>query len=71
MSTSNPAPSKAPTPKVVAGGTAGAAVVVIVWAASLFGLEVPIQVAGALVVLVSFAASYVVPDRRDGKHAAD
>lgn len=63
--------TKAPTPKVVAGGAAGAAVVVIVWAAGLFGLDVPVEVAGSIVVLVSFAAGYIVPDRSTGKHTAE
>jgi len=62
--------SKTPTPKVVAGGAAGAAVVVIVYVAGLFGLEVPVEVATAAVVLVSFAAGYIVPDRSAGRHAA-
>lgn len=71
MSNSTPAPSKAPTAKVAAGGTAGAAVVVIVYLAGLFGLELPVAVATAAVVLVSFAAGYLVPDRSAGKHTAD
>ncbi|WP_314148246.1 hypothetical protein [uncultured Leifsonia sp.] len=63
--------SKAPTVKVVAGGAAGAAVTIAVWIAGLFGLEVPSEVAGAAVVLVTFAAAYVVPDRTAGRHTAD
>lgn len=51
--------SKKPQPKVVAGGVAGAAVVVLVWAASMSGLEIPAEVAGALIVLISFAAGYL------------
>jgi hypothetical protein len=67
----NNAPSKVPTAKVVAGGAAGAAVTIGVWIASLFGLEVPAEVAGAAVVLVSFGAAYMTRDRGTGKHAAD
>ena len=63
--------TKTPTSKVVAGGAAGAAVTIAVWGASLVGLEVPPEVAGAAVVLVSFAAAYIVPDRSSGKHTAD
>jgi len=63
-------PSKKPTPKVAAGGVAGAAVVVIVWGAALFGVDVPVEVAGSAVVLVSFAAAYMTRDRA-GRHTAD
>lgn len=60
--------SKTPTSKVVAGGVAGAAVTVIVWGASLVGVEVPVEVATSAVVLVSFAVAYLVPDPSKGRH---
>ncbi|MFJ3393994.1 hypothetical protein [Leifsonia aquatica] len=63
--------SKTPTAKVVAGGAAGAVVTIGVWIASLFGLEVPAEVVGAAVVLVTFATAYAVPDRSAGRHSAD
>lgn len=46
-------------PKVAAGGAAGAASVVLVWVAGLFGLDVPAEVASAFTVLLSFAAAYL------------
>lgn len=57
-------PTKKPSTKVVSGAAAGAVVVVVVWVCSLFGLEVPGDVASALTVLVGFGAGYVVPDPR-------
>lgn len=48
-----------PTSKVVAGGAAGAVSIILVWAASLFGLEVPEYVAQAFTVLLSTAAAYL------------
>lgn len=62
--------TKTPSPKVVAGGAAGAAVTIIVWGAGLLGVEVPAEVAAAAVVLVTFAAGYIVPDAARGKHSA-
>lgn len=50
-----------PQPKVVAGGAAGAAAILIVYVASLFGLEVPGEVGAALAALLSFAAAYLKP----------
>lgn len=49
----------APQPKVLAGGAAGAAALVIVWAASQFNVDVPAEVAVAFSTLLSFAASYI------------
>jgi hypothetical protein len=57
-----------PTPKVAAAGTAGAATIILVWIASLFGLDVPEYVATAIGVLIAVAAGYL---KSDGKHAAD
>ena len=48
-----------PTNKVFAGGAAGAVSIIVVYVASLFGLEVPNEVAQSLTVLVSFAAGYI------------
>lgn len=52
-----------PTPKVAVGGITGALVVILVWVASLFGLDVPTEIAAALVVVLSFIASYLTRDR--------
>lgn len=51
-----------PTPKVAAGGAAGAASILIVWLLSMFGVEVPSEAAAALATLLGFAAAYMVPD---------
>lgn len=48
-------------PKVAAGGAAGAAVTVIVFVAGQLGLEVPPEVAAALVTLISTGAGYFKP----------
>lgn len=55
--------SAAPTSKVVAGSVAGAVTVIVVWAASLAGLDVPAFVAAAFTTLVSFGASYLTRER--------
>jgi hypothetical protein len=46
-------------PKVAAGALAGAAVTVAVSVAGAFGVNVPPDVAAALVTLLSFAAGYL------------
>jgi hypothetical protein len=49
---------------VTAGSAAGtAAAVLVVYVASLFGLEVPDPVAGALAVLLTVAGGYLVKPR--------
>jgi hypothetical protein len=53
-----------PSDKVLAGGTAGAATLVGVWIAGLFGLEVPVEVGIAISVLVSSAAGWVKKEKR-------
>lgn len=45
--------------KVVAGGVAGAATIIILYIARLAGLDdIPAEVGGALTTLLSFAAGY-------------
>jgi len=51
--------SRAPHPKVAAGGAAGAASIVIVYIANQLGLDVPAEVASAFTVLLGTAAAYV------------
>lgn len=51
--------SRLPQPKVAAGGVAGAATIVLIWGAGAVGLDLPPEVASAITVLVSFAASYL------------
>jgi len=48
-----------PEPKVAAGGIAGAATVVLVWALGQFGVDVPAEVGAALSALIAFAAGYL------------
>jgi hypothetical protein len=53
------------SPKVVASTLAAAAVTIICWAASLVGIIVPAEVAGALTVIATFLAVYLkIDDRR-------
>ena len=54
-----PAASKAPVPKVAAAGVGGSLAVVLVYVASLFGLELSAEVAASVVGLVMFAAGYL------------
>ncbi|WP_018687034.1 hypothetical protein [Actinokineospora enzanensis] len=56
------ATSNAPTRKVGAGAAVGAITVVLVWIAGSLGVEIPADVAAAVTVLLSFAASYLVPE---------
>lgn len=50
--------TREPYPKTAAAGVAGAATVVLVYVAGLFGLEVPVEVGSALTALIAFGASY-------------
>lgn len=52
-----------PTRKVTSAGVGGAAGIVVVWAAGLAGLEVPPEVAAAIVTLLSFGLGYLTPER--------
>lgn len=51
--------SLAPTPKVVAATTAGAATILLVWIVGLLGLGVPPEVAAAVTVLITAGAGYL------------
>lgn len=51
--------SLAPLPKVIATGLAGAATIVAVYVAGLFGLAVPPTVAAALTTILAFLAGYL------------
>jgi hypothetical protein len=46
-------------PKVLAGGAAGAASVLLLYIAGLFGLNPPAEVGAAVASLLSFAAAYL------------
>lgn len=48
-----------PQPKVAAAGIAGAASILIVYTATLFGVDVPPEPAAALAAVLSFAAGYI------------
>ena len=56
-------PTPAPTRKVAAGGGTGAATLVLLWVASLLGVEMPEPVAGAIVLLASGLAAYFTRER--------
>ncbi len=48
-----------PTTKVWAGGAAGAASLVLVYAVGLFGIDVPAEVASAFTFLLGSGAAYL------------
>lgn len=48
-----------PQPKIAAAGIGGAVAVVAVWLMTLFGLDVPPEVAVALGAVLSFGAGYL------------
>ena len=50
--------------KVVASTVAAALVTIIVWGASLAGLDIPDVVQGALITIIVAIAGYVVTDPR-------
>ena len=50
--------------KVVASTVAAALVTIIVWGASLAGLDIPEVVQGALITIIVAIAGYVVSDPR-------
>lgn len=56
-------PTLAPTTKVTLGSASGAAVLVLVWVAGMFGLEVPPEVASAVTLLLMAGVAYLVKDR--------
>lgn len=60
-----PDKSLVPTNKVAAGGLTGAAVVVLLYAADKAGLEMDAVVAGAIVNLAMFAASWLKTERSE------
>lgn len=61
----------APTSKVTAAGTSGAAAVVLVWLAGVFGLDMPAEVAAGFAVLLATAAGYIKTERSGkGRHSA-
>jgi putative flippase GtrA len=55
-------PTTKPTRKVAVGGVTGAVTGIIVWAVGLAGIEIPAEVAVYISTILSFAASYFVPD---------
>ncbi|MFZ9846308.1 MAG: hypothetical protein ACO3JT_09075 [Candidatus Nanopelagicales bacterium] len=52
------------SPKVTAATAAAALVTIIVWIASLAGVDVPLEVAGALTTILVAIAGYAVTDPR-------
>lgn len=56
--------------KTATTGAAGAAVIVLVWVLSLAGIDMPGEVAGALVLLVTTVLQYALPVREKGKYEA-
>ena len=52
------------SPKVTAAAVAAALVTIIVWGASLAGLDIPEVVQGSLITIIVAIAGYVVTDPR-------
>ena len=50
------------SPKVTAAALAAALVTIIVWGASIAGVEIPTVVQGAIITILVAAAGYVVRD---------
>jgi hypothetical protein len=48
-----------PQPKVQAAGAAGAIATILVFVVSLFGLDIPPEVAAALTTLIATGAAYL------------
>lgn len=46
-------------PKVAAGGTAGAATILLVWLLAQAGVDLPPEVASAVTTLIGFAAGWL------------
>jgi len=51
-----------PKPKVAGGVLAGALSVIVIWVASLAGVEVPGSVGAALATVIGFLAAWFVPE---------
>lgn len=52
-----------PNTKVAAGGLAGGLSMLVVWGIGATGIEVPPEIAAAVTTLVTFAVSYMVPEK--------
>jgi hypothetical protein len=59
--------SPLPTRKVGSGALAGAVSVILVWILSLFGVDMPAEVASAITLVLMFATSYFVPENSEGE----
>lgn len=56
--------SATPRPKVIAAGAGGTGATLLVALANALGLELPAEVAGAIVTLAAFAAGYLRTEAR-------
>lgn len=56
-------PTAAPTNKMVAVGVSGALTVVLVYVLGEFGVDMPVEVASAITVLISFASGYMTRNK--------
>ena len=52
------------SPKITAAAAVSAIVTCLVWAASAAGVDVPLEVQGAVTTILVFAAGYLVTDPR-------
>ena len=55
-----------PTRKMATVGVAGSITVMVVWAVSHFGVQVPAEVASAFTTLISFAGGWLVRENPNG-----
>lgn len=55
--------SAAPTNKMTAVGISGALTVVLVYILGQFGVAMPVEVASAVTVLISFLSGYIVREK--------
>lgn len=57
--------SAAPTNKVAASGIGGAVSVVLIWLINtVFGIEIPSEVAAAIATVAGFASGYLIREKR-------
>lgn len=58
-------PTAQPSAKVAAGGIGGSISVVVIWLVNtLFGIEIPSEVAAAFATVISFVSAYFVRSER-------
>lgn len=54
--------SMVPTRKMSGTGAAGAFALVLVWSLGLAGVDMPVEVAAAVPIVLGFVAGYLIPE---------